>query len=60
MLLALKAWRLRESARRALGAGDPDQASRLAAEAQSIHRTPAGQALRLLSAWLNHGTSSDA
>jgi hypothetical protein len=53
MRLAVKAWRLRESARRALEAGDFDKAARLAAEAQSTQATPAGQALWVLSEWLS-------
>lgn len=52
MLLALHGWRLRESARNALAAGNPEQASELAEKAQSIHRTPAGEALRAIAAWL--------
>lgn len=52
MLLAVKAWRLRESARGALAEGDSDLASKIAAEAQSTHGTEAGRALRVLSSWL--------
>jgi len=53
MRLAVRAWRLRESARRALEAGDFDKAARLAAEAQSTQATPAGKALWVLSASLS-------
>jgi len=55
MGLAVRAWRLRQSARRALEAGDFDQAARLAAEAQSTQATPAGQALWVLSSWVGKG-----
>jgi len=45
MTLAVKAWQLRQSARAAL------EAARVA-EAQQAHRTPEGERLRLLCAWL--------
>ena len=57
MRLALHGWRLRESARHALAAGNPEQASELAEQAQSIHRTPAGEALRAIAAWLRKNDS---
>jgi hypothetical protein len=56
MWLALRAWQLRESARAAVAAGDFGQASMLAEEAQNTQRTPAGHALRVLSAWLKSGS----
>ena len=52
MLLAVKAWQLRQAARQALAAGDADRALGLATEAQGIQGTESGEALRLLSAWL--------
>jgi hypothetical protein len=52
MVLGLKAWRLRESARVALVSGDAEEAARRAEEAQSLQGTEAGEALRVLSAWL--------
>ncbi len=52
MLLAAKAWRLRQSARQALHAGDFERTLRLAAQAQQLHRTWSGESLRLLGAWL--------
>lgn len=53
MLLTVKAWQLRQSARRALNAGDAERALELALEAQGIQSTESGEALRLLSAWVN-------
>ena len=52
MLLAAKAWRLRQAARQALASGQFDLAARLAAEAQAAHHTPAAESLRALSRWL--------
>ena len=52
MLLATLAWRLRQAARRALAEGRVTQARALASEAQRLHRTNAGEALRAVSAWL--------
>ena len=46
--LIAEAWRLRRSAREALLEGDPTRARSLAAEAQTIHHTPAGQHLLLV------------
>ena len=52
MRLAANAWRLREAARQALAGGDFDGAFRIAAQAQQLQRTPGGNALRAISAWL--------
>ena len=52
MLLTVKAWQLRESARHALGEGDFDRALQLACEAQGAQDSERGEALRLLAAWL--------
>jgi len=52
MLLAVKAWELRQAARQALDAGDVERALGLAIEAQGIQDTESGGALRLLAAWL--------
>jgi hypothetical protein len=60
MLLALKSWRLRESAREALAAGDLELAAGLAEEAQGTHRTPAGEALRIVTAWVQDTTRKRA
>jgi hypothetical protein len=48
MLLAVKAWQLRQAARQALDAGDVERALGLAIEAQGIQSTESGEALRLL------------
>jgi phage shock protein A len=56
MLLAAKAWQLRQSARQALAAGQFDLAVRLAGEAQNAQHTPAGESLRVLSRWLGGGS----
>ncbi len=53
MTLVARAWKSREAARHALGAGDFRQAEALAAGAQKAHATPEGDSLRLLGAWLN-------
>lgn len=53
MLLAVKAWQLRQAARQSLDAGDFNQALGLASLAQELHRTQRGESLRLISAWLN-------
>jgi hypothetical protein len=53
MLLAAKAWQLREAARRSLNAGEFERAHELAIEAQKLQFTPCGESLRLLSAWLS-------
>lgn len=52
MLLAVKAWQLRQAARQALDNGDVERALGLASEAQGIQGTESGEALRLLGAWL--------
>jgi predicted amidophosphoribosyltransferase len=52
MLLAVKAWQLRQAARQALDTGDVERALGLATEAQGIQGTESGEALRLLGAWL--------
>ena len=51
MRLAASAWRLRESARRALREGDFVTACGLAAEAQRLHSTPVGRSVLLVAAW---------
>jgi hypothetical protein len=53
MRLAVKAWHLRQGARQALDAGALERALGLASEAQQVHRTPGGEALRVLIAWLS-------
>jgi len=58
MLLTARAWRLRQAARRALRAGEFQRARRLALAAQKVHRTPVGEFLRALSAWLEADQSS--
>jgi hypothetical protein len=52
MRLTAQAWRLRLSARQALGAGALDRALRLATEAQKTQACERGEALSLLAAWL--------
>jgi predicted amidophosphoribosyltransferase len=52
MMLAARAWQLRERSRGALATGDPAYAAELANASQRLHRTPAGEALRLLATWL--------
>ena len=52
MRVAVKAWRLRQATREALDQGDHERALVLASEAQHTHRTPQGESLHLLSAWL--------
>jgi hypothetical protein len=52
MRLAVRAWRLRREARRALTRGDLSEAWRLAAAAQALHRTARGASLQLLATWL--------
>jgi hypothetical protein len=53
MILAVRAWRLREEARDALTRGDLAEARRLASAAQALHRTPRGASLELLANWLD-------
>jgi hypothetical protein len=52
MALTVEAWQLRQSARAAFEGSDFPLALALAAEAQQAHRTPDGERLRLLGAWL--------
>ena len=52
MLLAARAWQLRQRARRALDAWDFERVLEFASEAQQVQRTESGEALRLLSMWL--------
>jgi len=52
MVLAVKAWQLRQASRQALDKGDVERALRLAVEAQGIQSTQSGGALQLLGAWL--------
>jgi hypothetical protein len=56
MGLAVRAWRLRQTARQALDRADYERALTLASEAQDAHRTPHGESLRLLSVWLTRNT----
>ncbi len=60
MLLTVKAWQLRQAARKALDAGDAGRAIGLATEAQGAQNTGSGEALRLLGAWLNSKTGRAA
>ena len=55
MLLAAKAWQMRQASRQSFHAGDLDRAFDLAARAQQLHPTAGGRFLRLLSAWLMQG-----
>jgi len=52
MLLAVRAWQLRQAARQALDGGDAERALGLATEAQGIQESESGEALRLLGAWV--------
>ena len=52
MLLAAKAWQLRQAARQSLAAGDFNLALGFASQAQELYRTQCGESLRLVSAWL--------
>lgn len=45
MALQVRAWTLREEARRALEEGDAARAGHLARAAERLHRTPAGREL---------------
>jgi hypothetical protein len=60
MLLAAKAWQLREEARRSLEAAEFRRAHELALAAQKIQFTPRGESLRLVSAWLSDDLPTDA
>ena len=53
MILAVRAWRLREEAREALTRGELAEGRRLARAAQALHRTPRGASLQLLAQWLD-------
>jgi hypothetical protein len=55
MVLAARAWRLRQACRQALLEDDPAHARALASEAQRICRTPVGQRLESLASWLAGG-----
>jgi predicted amidophosphoribosyltransferase len=52
MFLAAQAWRLRESARTAMAAGDFARGLELAAKAQEAQGTRAGEALLKIGKWL--------
>jgi hypothetical protein len=52
MLLSAEAWWLREAARTAIAAGDFGRGFELAAKAQEVQSTPAGEALRKIGEWL--------
>ena len=52
MLLAVEAWRLREAARTALVAGEFARGFDLAARAQELQSTRAGESLQTLGKWL--------
>jgi hypothetical protein len=58
MLLAVQAWKLRESSRLALAAGEFERALMLARDAQAVQATPIGQFLLAFSAWLENAESS--
>jgi predicted amidophosphoribosyltransferase len=53
MRLALRAWRFREAARRAIARGTYSQAVDLVSSAERLHSTRRGESLLALSAWLN-------
>ena len=52
MVLAVRAWKLREAARNAVRAGDFEQGYELAVAAQGVQRTREADALRLASGWM--------
>ena len=52
MRLAAEAWRLRAAARTALAAGEFGACLKLAAQAQEVQSTRAGEALRRIGEWL--------
>jgi hypothetical protein len=56
MVLASKAWRLREEARTAVALGQFERCYQLAARAQEAKQTPAGESLRTLCEWLGATT----
>jgi len=55
MVLAAKAWQLREAARTAVAAGEFGRASELASKAQQAQSTRAGEVLLTLGEWLVMG-----
>jgi hypothetical protein len=55
MILAVKAWRLREAARAAMEAGRFERAFELTTRAQEAQRTVAGDALWVVSGLLSGG-----
>jgi hypothetical protein len=59
MILAVKSWRLRSAARTAIGAGQFEEALELAEQAQEAVRTPAGEALRVVSELLSRSDGCD-
>jgi predicted amidophosphoribosyltransferase len=52
MLLAAEAWRLRERARAAVASGEFERGYELAAQAQDVRQTRAGESLRTVCEWL--------
>lgn len=58
MTLMVKSWRLRESARAALAAGQLAQAVTLVEKAQQIQGAPAGEALKVISSLLRQSTGT--
>jgi hypothetical protein len=55
MLLAAQAWRLRETARSAIAAGDFVRGLEWAAQAQETQETRSGEALLKIGKWLRAG-----
>lgn len=55
MFLSAEAWRLREAARMAMTAGNFGRGFELAAKAQEVQRTGAGETLRRIGQWLGGG-----
>ncbi len=53
MLIAVKSWQLRETARQSLNTGEFDRAYEQALEAQKLQFTESGESLRLLTRWLS-------
>jgi predicted amidophosphoribosyltransferase len=52
MRLSARAWQWRQSARQAIETGEYERAHELATRAQGVQRTSSGEALQLLSRWL--------
>jgi hypothetical protein len=52
MVLAVKAWRLREAARNAMAAGEFARSRELAGKAQATQSSEEGEALYRLGEWL--------